>query len=258
MKIISFAVLALFFTLKVSAAPISILIDPGHGGSDQGATRGSLRESQICLQISQYLSELLKKNPKFKVSFTRTTDEQISLSDRVEIAKKNKVDLYLAIHANASLDPKAYGMELYFQNQMAPDEESLFLANAENENLLSQRNPSSTDKISSGSDVDNIVEDLKRNHKINQSFELTEHLFQQLPRSVFGKYKNHALRQAPFYVISQTSVPSVLVEVGYLSSASDQTKLASQDYQKQIANYLYEGLVKHKEFLDKERAKSLD
>jgi N-acetylmuramoyl-L-alanine amidase len=247
-----------FFANLTQAAPLSIMIDPGHGGVDQGATRGSIKESQVCLKISQYLNALLQHDPKFKVSFTRTIDEQLSLVERVQLSKKNKIDLYVSIHANASTDPKAFGMELYFQNQMAPDEESLFLANAENENQIGLRSPSSTDNFQSTSDVDNIVEDLNRNYKVAQSFELTEHLFKSLPREVFGKYKNHALRQAPFYVISQTQVPSVLIEVGYLSNANDYAKLTNQDYQKKIAGFLYEGLVKHKEILDKERAKSLD
>ena len=237
---------------------MAIMIDPGHGGVDQGATRGQIKESQICLQISQYLKELLQKNPKFKVTLTRTSDEQISLVERVQLAKKNKIDLYLSIHANASTDSKASGMELYFQNQMAPDEESLFLANAENENQVGQKSGLSHENLSTSNDLEAIVEDLNRNHKIAQSFALTENLFKSLPREVFGRHKNHALRQAPFYVITQTQVPSVLVEVGYLSHATDYQKLTNQDYQKKIAGYLYDGLVKHKEILDKERAKSLD
>ncbi len=245
-------------SLRTHAVPMAIMIDPGHGGVDQGATRGQIKESQICLQISLYLRGLLQKNPKFKVSFTRTNDEQLSLVERVQLAKKNKIDLYLSIHANASTDAKAFGMELYFQNQMAPDEESLFLANAENENQSGLKSVLTSENLSATNDLEAIVDDLNRNHKVAQSFELTEHLFKSLPREVFGKHKNHALRQAPFYVISQTQVPSVLVEVGYLSNANDYAKLTNQDYQKKVASYLYEGLVKHKEILDKERAKSLD
>jgi len=241
-------------------SPLSIMIDPGHGGADHGATREEIRESQLCLQISRYLSEMLKKNLNFKVTLTRTSDEQMSLSERVLLAKENKVDVFLSIHANASEDPKAYGLELYFQNQMAPDEESRFLANIENQNALNKNKDSTlaSEKITSQSDIDGIVEDLKRNHRISESFELSRHLFQALPRSSFGKIKNHALRQAPFYVISQTNIPAVLVEVGYISSQNDKSKLISPEYQRKIAISLYEGLVKHKEYLDKQHAKSLD
>ncbi len=264
MRIISkFQILALIFLAAGPLAnatanhgpPLSIIIDPGHGGVDHGATRGEIKESQICLHISQYLVAMLKKNPQFKVSLTRASDEQMSLGDRVELSKINKADLFLSIHANASEDPKAFGMELYFQNQMAPDEESLFLANAENQNALSSKK---LDKLTSQNDVDNIVDDLKRNQRISQSFDLSESLFDSLPRAAFGRIKNHALRQAPFYVISQTNIPAVLVEVGYISSDVDKVKLASPEYQKKLAGYLYEGLLKHKEILDKERIKSLE
>lgn len=236
-----------------NAAPLSVIIDPGHGGIDRGATRGEIRESQICLDISQYLVALLKKNPQFKVSLTRSRDEQISLVDRVEASKEKKADLFLSIHANASVDPKAFGVELYFQNQLAPDEESLFLANAENQNDLNSK----ADKSASKSDTDNIVDDLKRNQRISQSFEFTENLFNALPRATFGRIPKHALRQAPFYVISQTNIPAVLVEVGYISSEADKVKLTSPEYQKKLATYLYEGLVKHKNSLDLKRTKSL-
>lgn len=246
-------------TLAARAAqvtPLSIIVDPGHGGVDHGATRGEIRESQICLRISQYLVEMLKKNPQqFKVSMTRNADEQISLADRVDASKDKQADLFLSIHANASEDSKAYGIELYFQNQLAPDEESLFLANAENQNALAAKNST---KISSQSDIDNIVDDLKRNQRISQSFEFSENLFNALPRSAFGRIRNHALRQAPFYVISQTNIPAVLVEVGYISSEADKAKLATPEYQKKLASYLYAGLVKHKDVLDKKKAKSLE
>ncbi len=232
--------------------PLNIIIDPGHGGIDHGAARGDVKESQICLRISQFLLAQLNKNPQFKAALTRNLDQQVSLSDRVEISKRTKADLFLSIHANASEDPKAFGLELYFQNQLAPDEESLFLANAENQNALSSKNPKS-DKLSPQNDLDNIVEDLKRNHRIFESFQLTERLFQSLPRNSFGRVKSHALRQAPFYVITQTNIPAVLIEVGYISSPDDQAKLTTTEYQKKLADAIYIGLVNHKEYLDQKR-----
>ncbi len=232
--------------------PLTIIVDPGHGGIDHGATRGELKESQICLRISQYLADMLKKNSQFRVILTRDSNEQISLSDRVETSKSAKADLFVSIHANASEDPKAFGLELYFQNQLAPDEESLFLANIENQNSLSSKNSknskdSKSDKLTSQNDIDNIVDDLKRNQRISESFVLTESLFKSLPRAAFGRVKNNALRQAPFYVISQNNIPAVLIEVGYISNESDKLKLADQEYQKKLAKLIYDGLVKHRE-----------
>lgn len=239
-------------TATNSNPSLAVVIDPGHGGMDNGATRGEMKESQICLHISQFLAELLRKNPDFKVSLTRETDEQVSLSDRVELSRRIKADVFVSIHANASADPKAFGMELYFQNQLPPDEESLFLANAENQNLLNVKN-SKHEKLSSQNDIDNVVEDLKRNQKISESFQLTENIFKSLSRTSFGKVKNHAVRQAPFYVLSQNNIPAVLIEVGYITSDSDKTKLASADHQKKIANQIYEGLLKHKASLDQKK-----
>lgn len=229
------------FSFHLSRAKVNtIVVDPGHGGSDQGAVRGDLKEAKLCLSIAKELAELLKSKKNYKVFMTRESDKHLSLVERVDFSKDHNSDLFISIHANSSEDPKAQGLEIYFQNQMAPDEESLFLANAENE--ISEETSRKTSESKSLSDVSNIVEDLKRGVRIQKSFRLGESVLKSIPRSSIAKYRGHALRQAPFFVVLQNQSPSILIEVGFLTNTNDKTKLMSQEYHKSLAQAIFEGI----------------
>mgnify|MGYP001577243627 CR=1 FL=1 len=108
-----------------------VVIDPGHGGNDGGAKSDDAKESAIALSVSKLLADALKNDGRFEVKMTRTRDEFVTLEDRAEFANHAKADLFISIHTNWSEDPKARGKEIYFQNQLPPDEESLYLASRE-------------------------------------------------------------------------------------------------------------------------------
>src|SRR4051812_19193779 len=105
-KLLFFALALLLCAQAQANQPIHILIDPGHGGSDDGAIRGKVREATIALKVSQKLAGYLKNDPRFDVSMTRETDEAVPLPERTKIAALENVDLYLSVHANASSDPR--------------------------------------------------------------------------------------------------------------------------------------------------------
>jgi N-acetylmuramoyl-L-alanine amidase len=223
---------------------MKIVIDPGHGGTDAGAEYGPARESHIALQVAQQLKQLIEKSGAFSASLTRSSDQNVSLSERVKISEKEKADLFISIHANASTDYRARGVEIYFQNHLPPDEESLFLANAENQIL--KESPMEDDDISKKSDVTAILEDLKRNTKMRSSLVLSEKLLK-----AWGHKENNAIRQAPFFVISRTTIPSVLVELGFISNPKESQKLIRPEYQREIAQKIFQGLLDYKEMVDK-------
>jgi N-acetylmuramoyl-L-alanine amidase len=226
------------------ASPLKVMIDPGHGGTDAGAVYGPAKESEISLKVAHHLKSLIEKSKDFSVTLTRSADQNLSLQERVQKAEQEKADLFISIHANASTDQRARGVEFYFQNQLPPDEESLFLANAENQSL--QEAPANAPSLSKKSDVTAIIEDLKRHTKMQNSYVLSEKLLKS-----WGKKESNAIRQAPFFVITRTTIPSVLVELGFISNPKESQKLIRSEYQKEIAQKIFQGILDYKEMVDK-------
>lgn len=223
-----------------------VVIDPGHGGNDGGAKSDVAKESTIALAVSQSLAESLKRDGRFEVKMTRVNDDFVTLEDRAEMANKAKADLFISIHTNWSEDPKARGKEIYFQNQLPPDEESLFLASRENQGKKMGRTENAP---TVANDVTSILEDLKRSSRIQASGRFAEFLLQNWPSD--GVRRHTPLRQAPFFVISNLNMPSALVELGYLSHPAEAAKLVQPEFQKRLATALTNGIIQFKEMLDK-------
>ncbi|HVK62052.1 MAG TPA: N-acetylmuramoyl-L-alanine amidase [Bdellovibrionales bacterium] len=239
-----------FACFAVSPAhALHVLIDPGHGGIDRGAVRGNLRESEIALKVALQLAELLRANKDFQVSLTREKDETVSLDRRTQIAKQIKADILVSIHLNSSTDKRAHGKEFYFQNQLPADEDSMFLASQENEEVAhNDIADKKSDKLSAETDIRLIIDDLKRGERIRSSGEFSKILYETWKKSGYGHDTgSRAIRQAPFRVVSFVEVPSVLVELGFLSSPVEGPRLATASYQSVLAKSLYDGIVKYKE-----------
>src|SRR5689334_9020050 len=117
-------VFVLLSPLYIQASQLHVIVDPGHGGTDKGAVYEGLKESEIVLKVARRLVLLLEKDKRFKVTMTRTGDETMSLGERTRLAKDVAGDVFLSIHVNTAGTEKAKGAEIYFQNQMPPDEES--------------------------------------------------------------------------------------------------------------------------------------
>lgn len=232
------------------AAPLRVLVDPGHGGSDQGARSEDHGEAELALQISLQLAEFLRNDPNFEVDLTRTSDVYLSLETRAELSKKKKADIFISIHLNSSTDKKASGKEIFFQNQLPPDEESMYLANLENHGGQAH-----TEHSEATTDLQVILSDLRKNNRIFQSSQLSECLHRNWQGK--GPKRKRPIRQAPFHVISNVEVPSVLVEVGYLSNPRDAKRLADPSYQRQVAKGLHLGLKEFKDLMDKQTPTNL-
>ncbi|MCB0384933.1 MAG: N-acetylmuramoyl-L-alanine amidase [Bdellovibrionales bacterium] len=230
-----------------------IVIDPGHGGMDKGAVYHQLQEKVITLQVAKRLQKKLAAQG-WTVFLTRESDQHLSLSDRAQAARDFKGDLFLSIHINSSEDKRAQGMEVYFQNQLPPDEESMFQANRENENINPREelewplHPIPEASHLRG-DLLNIIQDLQRSHRIQSSSMLAIHLTQAWQ----GKRKSteNTIRQAPFYVVSNVNMPSALVEIGFLSNEKEATQLRSDRYQNLVVEGIAKGLEGFKEMVDK-------
>lgn len=241
--------------LPLKAVPLKIMIDPGHGGTDSGAVYGKAREADIVLKVAVALKELMaQENSGFEASLTRTNDRNLSLPARVSVAEKQNVDLFVSIHANASKDQRARGVEFYFQNQLPADEDSMYLANLENQKESQALHETASEDMTSQGDVQAILDDLKRTHKMHQSHELSIALLKAWQPAT---KESNVIRQAPFYVIARTTIPSVLVELGFISNPKESERLMKPAYQKEIAQRIFEGLRAYKEKVDKSELSSL-
>lgn len=237
------------FSLHASA--LQVMIDPGHGGVDSGTTHSGIHEKDLVLKVAGYLKTLLEDNPQFSVQMTRQKDQHLSLQERVKKAEKAQSDLFISLHANSNPDSRVKGTELYFQNSLPPDEESLMLADQENQTESATENKLHNNEApSKKGDILAIVDDLHRQYRAKSSLKMTQLLATDWPHT--------AIRQAPFYVVSKTSMPSVLVEVGFLTHPEESKKLNTVKYQQEIAQKIYKAVLQYKEMMDKIEGQALE
>lgn len=235
-----------FASLNIHASEYKVVIDPGHGGTDAGAVADKIKEAEITLEISKKVSKLLSQDPEFKVILTRTADNIVPLFQRSKIAKNEKADLFISIHANSSTDLSAKGAEVYFQSQMPPDEETLFLASRENQGHEHQETEESD---APQGDLAVIVDDLKKNEHVYNSQILAETIINQWKKKL--PIRHEPIRQGPFHVLVSVPMPSVLVEVGFVSNKKELNQLQSNAHQNQIAEIIYKSIKNYKEKIDK-------
>jgi len=241
------ALAALFFSVHVYANPFKVIIDPGHGGTDSGATVGSLKEADLTLQISKKVSDLLRRDENYESILTRTQDHIVTLNQRCKIAKENKADLFISIHMNSSPDQHAHGTEVYFQSQMPADEETLFLANRENTEMTDlEDDPNMAEKKG---DLAVIVDDIKKTQNIYSSQIFAETLIKTWKKHL--SLREQPIRQGPFRVLVNVPMPSVLIEVGFLTHREELEKLKNPQYQNTVAETIYTSIKKYKEKMDK-------
>lgn len=253
MRAVLFFSLIIFAHISFAASnKFHVIIDPGHGGIDSGAVRGKLRESDIALSVARNLAQILKSNSDYDVTLTRNHDETVSLSKRSHIAKKEAGDLFISIHLNSTLDLRAHGSEFYFQNQLPSEEESLFLANRENQAESEQNEEFENSKPRTGIQV--IKEDLLKTYHLVMSREFAKSL-RNLWKTDHGV--NHSvIKQGPFHVISSVPMPSLLVELGFISHPKESRWLAQAETHQALAKSLFKGIEAVKEKMDKLGQKS--
>jgi N-acetylmuramoyl-L-alanine amidase len=232
----------------LAAKKIRVMIDPGHGGEDNGACHQNIKEKNLVLKVSMLLRNLLQKDPDFETTMTREKDDFIPLEQRPELAAHVKADIFLSIHANSSPSEKVSGTEFYFENQVATDEESLLVANRENTVVKTLEGEKAAPQ---DADVHSILSDLAHSEHMVLSQELSQKLMDSFQKRTSGKHR--AIRQAPFRVLS-VGMPATLVELGYITNPQEAAWLNEPKNQQQIAEALYQGLKNFKHRLQKARA----
>jgi N-acetylmuramoyl-L-alanine amidase len=221
-----------------------IVIDAGHGGQDPGAVGlKGLYEKDVVLDIALKLKQILLADPLNEVFLTRETDVFIPLEERTVIANKKNADLFVSIHANASPRRKAKGVETYLLN-WTDDEEAMKVA--ARENAISVKKMKAMQQRINVLDI--IKSDLIRQNKRDESVKLA-HYIQKSMVSTLDNGDNNILdlgvKQALFYVLFGARMPSVLVEVSFISNPEEEKLLSVESYRMQIAKSIAEGLNKY-------------
>lgn len=219
-----------------------VVIDAGHGGHDTGTIGPTgLMEKELCLDVALRLGKMLKERvPGIEVVYTREDDTFIPLEGRAPIANQARGDLFISVHANASRDRSARGIETYYLN-FAADGEALEVA--ARENALSQ---------SSVSDLQDVIKKIARNEKIEESKELAREVQDSLAarmRKISRAHKNRGVKKAPFIVLIGANMPAVLAEISFISNPSDESLLRKNEHRSRVVEGLYNGLRRYMENL---------
>ena len=216
-----------------------IVLDPGHGGKDPGAIGiNGLAEKDIVLSVAKKLAEKLRRELGVEVVLTRKDDSFVELMDRTAIANAERADLFISLHVNASPNPEARGLETYYLNN-TDDEAALRLA--ARENATSRKNVS---------DLQFIMSDLTQNLKLEDSIGLAHRLQGSLVSQVnqrYGEVRDLGVKKALFYVLVGARMPSVLVELFFVTNRNDARALAREAYLDDIADALLAGIKKYSE-----------
>jgi len=218
-----------------------IILDPGHGGHDPGAVGPrKLYEKNVVLDIALRLKKILSDDPLNEVLLTRDRDIFIPLEERTAFANRNNADLFVSIHANASPRREAKGIETYLLN-WTDDEEAIRVAARENAISLKKMRAMNMQMDI----VDVIKSDLIRENKRDESIKLANYIQRSLISNLDGNSRqtiNLGVKQALFYVLFGAKMPSVLVEVSFISNPDEERLLSSDAYRNEIARGIAKGL----------------
>ncbi|WP_435548728.1 N-acetylmuramoyl-L-alanine amidase [Desulfobacterium sp. N47] len=212
-----------------------ITIDMGHGGQDFGAPGyiKGIHEKNIVLTLGAKLAKKIREELHCEVVMTRKSDKYLTLEERTAIANTKNSDLFISIHANASRNKEAYGIETYFLN-LATDNDAIQLA--------ARENATSTKNIS---DLQTILNDLMQNSKINESSRLASLVQESICKHLSSKYdmiKNKGVKQAPFYVLLGAQMPAILIETSFISNKRECKRLTDSKYQDMICEGIVNGI----------------
>ena len=218
-----------------------IVIDPGHGGKDPGAVGYSgLREKDVVLDIGLRLRDALKKKG-FRIEMTRENDVFIPLSKRGQMANNFKGKLFISLHCNAAKDRRAHGMETYFLSPTKTDR-AMIVAMRENEVI---RYEESREQYKDLSDEGFILLAMTQSGFIQESQEIAGTFQDYIPAKT--GMKNRGVDQAGFYVLVGASMPSVLVEIGFISNKAEENTLKNKKFRQKIADSICDAVLKFME-----------
>ena len=217
-----------------------IVIDPGHGGHDPGVLGKGLNEATLVLDVALRLEKLLQKEPGLEVVLTRRTDVYIPLEERTELANRESADMFLSIHANASRNAAAKGIETYFLS---------FASSPEAEAVAARENSASAREMHQ---LPDIIKAIALNNKLDESRDLANMVQESLVTSLRKSNKevrSRGVKKAPFVVLIGAAMPSVLAEISFVSNKQELSLLKTNAYKQKIAESLFNAVMRYRKSL---------
>jgi N-acetylmuramoyl-L-alanine amidase len=218
-----------------------VVIDPGHGGADQGTVgRHGLMEKDLVLDVAKRLGKLIEERMGAEVIYTRQDDTFIPLHARTEFANEKRADLFLSIHANSSPHPKVGGIEVYYLN---------FTRSADALDVAARENASSEKSVY---ELRDLIQTITLHDKIEESREFASKVqtsLQTFETRYNNAAKNRGVKKAPFVVLIGANMPSILAEVGFLSNAKEEQLLKRPEHRQRLAEALYQGVSRYAQSL---------
>jgi len=214
-----------------------IVIDPGHGGRDPGASSGtSVIEKKITMEVAEYLDDLLKREfPGVRIYMTRHKDVYVALEKRADIAndhlEKNNFGIFISLHCNATLERGIHGYEVFYLSQNPGSEEDRKVMMREND-LVSSGDP----------DIDSIESYLLNSQILAESKMLARQLNRTLMTELSGQVSSRGVRKADFRVLRKSLMPAVLIEMGYISNSDEAAVLQTGRYKKNLGDAISSGI----------------
>jgi len=209
-----------------------IVLDPGHGGDDPGAVGPSgLKEKDVVLAVAKELANLLEKEPGIEVHWSREKDRFVYLYRRAEMANQIGGNIFISIHANAAPSRTATGVETFVNSMYAEDKEAALVAARENK-------PAEFEGISGEAKA--LLLDMIQNKYKSESNDLAHSIQKRLSEAT--GLEDRGVKRAPFRVLRWVAMPAVLVEIGFISNAWEESKLKKDDFRKKIAQGILDGL----------------
>jgi len=222
-----------------------VVIDPGHGGKDWGASMGKAKEKDIVLDIALKLGSIIKINyPNVKIVYTRKTDVFVPLHQRANIANKNKADLFISIHVNAVDKKSVHGTETFVLGQHR-SKDNLAVAKKENAVILLEDDYTKTyEGFDPNLPESYIMFELVQDEYLDQSVMLASAIQKQFREQ--ANRIDRSVKQAGFLVLRRTTMPSVLIETGFLSHTSERNYLLSESGKTNLASAIFKAFKEYK------------
>lgn len=220
------------------ARDLVIVIDPGHGGKDPGATGpGGVHEKDITLAIARQLKRLIDKEPGMRAVLTRNGDQYIGLRERMARARQNQADLFVSLHADSVRDRSVNGSSVYILSERgASNEAARWLAERENAvDLVGGVSLDDKDRM-----LKSVLLDLSQAAAIQASSDVAESVIDALHD--VGEVRRRKVQSAGFVVLKSPDVPSILIETAYISNPYEERRLADARHQKRLASAILDGL----------------
>ncbi|WP_281228196.1 N-acetylmuramoyl-L-alanine amidase family protein [Flavobacterium aquiphilum] len=243
---IVFAILILMLTVNTygQSNNFIVILDAGHGGKDDGAKYFDNKEKDLTLAVTLKVGKILEQTPNINLIYTRKTDEFIELRERAKIANRANANLFISIHCNANRNPTGNGSETYVMG-MTRANMNLEVSKAENSVIFLEDNYQTTYKGFDPNKPETLIGlQIVQESNLTSSIDLATKIQNNFSNSI--AIKSRGIKQEPLWVLDATTMPGVLIEIGFISNKIDVSTLESEDGQNDIAKAIANAIISYK------------